>query len=326
MSFDLGWGNAVCVRHAFLKGIELRTVFFSLDDKNLSYTPHDGDAKLIEITRRVIERQVGPTYKHIFLTNGASGGATIAMRAYAQRGYKTCITRTAPYFSIYPGMIDAAGLKHITGVPEENCVRPILLIDSPSNPHGEVVEDLATTIPVIWDAVYHSRVYGAGNFKAMHSDVIVGSYSKLLGFNGIRTGWIATNDDVLALRIKNLVESEYCGLSSASNVVLLQVLKNYRSKNFWENFEHRARLYLDCNREEWSRLEKFFGQKPVGEVGMFYYAPMDSACKRLMEKSGVVWTPGSRLGHEDSYGRISLGQDCELTLKAVKEILKNDRR
>src|SRR5579864_8071227 len=111
--FDLAWGNAVVVRSAFLKGLPNKTVFFGLNDENLSYTPHNGDPRLIEITRKVIERQVGSAYRHILLTNGATGAVTITLRAYAQKLYRVVITRQPPFFPIYPSMIEAAGMRQI---------------------------------------------------------------------------------------------------------------------------------------------------------------------------------------------------------------------
>lgn len=324
MKYNLGWGNAVCVRHAFLGELPNKTVFFPLNDTNLSYTPHEGDPQLIEITRKVIERQVGPTYKHIFLTNGAAGGVTLALRAYAKMGYREAITRKPPYFPIYPAMIDSAGLKHLTDLNAQVDL-PVILLDSPSNPIGEVIENASISSPIIHDAVYHSKVYTYGNYKPLFCDVIVGSYSKLLGLNGIRTGWVATNDDLVAHRLHDLVTAEYCGLSSASNVVLLNVLKMYRSKTFWENFETRARTNLDYNREEIAKLEKYFQGAAVPRNGMFYYAPMDSACKKLMEKSEMIWTSGSSLGATDDFGRFNVGQDCKLIRDAVKTILRNDK-
>jgi len=324
--YNLGWGNAVAVRSAFLKQLDCKIIFFPLNDENLNYTAHDGDPKLIEITRRVIERQVGPTYNHIFLTNGAAGAVTLALRAYAKQGFETAITRQPPYFPIYPAMIESAGLIHVKdGDPLGNWTGSVILIDSPTNPAGYVFENADSLCPIIWDAVYHSKVYTYGNYKPLHCDVITGSYSKLLGLNGIRTGWIATNDDMLAVRIKSLVTAEYCGLSSASNRVLLDVLKWYKSKTFWENFEYQARLNLDDNRGEWIKLEKYFGDIATPRNGMFYYAPIDRQCRKLLEKSKIIWTPGSSLGTNDDFGRFNLGQDCKLIKQAVKEILKNDK-
>lgn len=325
--FNLGWGNAVAVRHAFLSCVFSKAVFFNLNDANLSYTDHDGNPTLIDITRKVIERQLGTSYRHILLTNGATGGVTIALRAYAQQGYEEAVTRLPPFFPIYPAMIKSAGLKHRYIVGYKSCSKPVVLIDSPSNPGGHVMgENVALRFPIIHDAVYYSKVYLSGPFHyPITSNVVIGSYSKLLGLNGLRTGWIATNDDMLYIRLKELVEAEYCGLSSASDAVLLAVLKDHRSKTFWDNFETRAKKNLDDNREQWTKVQKFFGNEEVSPNGMFYYAPIDEACKGLLNRSGIVWTSGSSLGTDDDSGRFNLGQDCKLVRDAVKTILKNDR-
>jgi aspartate/methionine/tyrosine aminotransferase len=329
-TYNLGWGNSVAVRSAFLEhALTQGPIVFGLKElESMDYPPHEGDAALIEVTRRTIERQVGPTFNHIILTNGAAGGCTLALRAYKKKGYNTAFTRSSPYFPIYPAMIESAGLKHVTEGDDRNeGDRPVALLDSPTNPHGTIVSDGGgLNIPTIWDAVYHSRVYTSGNYKPITCEAIVGSYSKLLGLNGLRTGWIATNDPLLYERLKSLVTAEYCGLSSASTTILLRLLSQYQDNNWWAGFEHLARRNLNDNRSEWSKVEKFFGGMSTSPNGMFYYSYMDKACKKLMAKSNIIWTVGSACGHNDDFGRFNLGQDVNMIRDAVKDILKNDTR
>lgn len=321
---DLGWGNSVCVRDAFLETYNGRTVVFDPDDLDeFNYPKHEGDPEVIEITRQVIKRQIGKEYKHVILTNGATGGVVIALRAYAQQGNTQCRTRNAPFYTRYPEMIKTSGLKH----KQEDHVHvfdpeTVILLDLPSNPLG-LMSPLAAsaTIPIIIDGVYYNNVYTPGNIVPLPHNVMVGSYSKLLGLNGIRLGWIATDDDFLYERIRMLVTSEYCGLSMASTILLKNILKQFR----WDLFENSARASLNINRAEWAKLEKYFGDTPVIERGMFYYAPMDEQCKKLMEKSGITWMSGKALGTFDDHGRINLGQDCELIREAVRSVLKNDK-
>lgn len=326
-TYNLGWGNSVAVRSAFLDTVTVRPITFGLKElEGMDYPPHEGDLALIDVTRRVIERQVGLSYHHILLTNGAAGGCTLALRAYHQKGYDSAFTRSSPYFPIYPAMIESAGLKHVTeGDDRLQGDRPVALIDSPTNPHGLIVSG-SISMPTIWDAVYHSRVYTSGIYKPMDCEVLVGSYSKLLGLNGLRTGWVATNDPLLYERLKSLVTAEYCGLSSASTSILLTLLSQFKNDDWWESFEGQARDNLDYNRGEWSKIEKFFGGMSTSPNGMFYYSYMDKACKKLMTKSNVVWTTGSSCGHNDDFGRFNLGQDNRLVRDAVREILKNDVR
>lgn len=324
MKIDLTWGDSVAIRENFLKNVqgfgEYNPVLFGHDLANLNYPPFEGDPILIEHTRQVIKRQVNREYKHVILTNGAAGACAITLRAYQLQGKAIALTYEPPYFSLYPSIIKAAGLTHQTEVNGIDHLRAVHLVDSPSNPDGVIRDGDSDLLPVIWDAVYGNRICARFNRTIPH-DVLVGSYSKLTGLNGIRIGWIATNDTLLFERIKELVTAEYCGLSVPSILILNQVLPGYD----WESFEKGSLASLDQNRTEWQKLEKFFNYKPVADNGMFYYAAMDKHCQDLFNKAGVMWRPGSRMGTTDDFGRFNIGQSCDLIRQAVALVLKEDR-
>lgn len=323
--YDLRWGESVAIRQSLVETLPGSPVIFDMDKlKSMGYPPHNGNDTLIEMTRKVIKRQVGLDYKHILLTNGATGGITISLRLFKQLGYQNALVSPAPYFPLYPDMIKASGLEKIEKDVYSHDPSSVLLIDSPSNPVGRVISATfdSLSMPIVFDAVYHNNVYTNGKIKAFNHDIIVGSYSKLLGLNGIRMGWIATNDSSFYKKLIDLVTAEYAGLSDPSSTILLDILKNFN----WDGFEFRARNRLDLNREEWSKLEKFFPGNFVQPLGMFFYGKMDRACKRLMDRSNVVWMPGSSCGTDDTFGRFNLGQDCRVIKNSVKEILKNDKR
>lgn len=320
VKFDLGVGNSVAVRKAFLDNCFNDTIKFNYEKLvQFDYPVHSGDPLLVKTTRAVIKRQIGLEYKHIFITNGATGGCVIAMRAYQQRGFEWCMTRTAPWYGRYPSMIKAAGLYEIDETFSNDCVA---LIDLPSNPLNRMDNIARPKSPVIMDGVYLNRVCMEPiSIKTIPHDVYVASYSKLLGINGIRLGWIATNDDLIAERIKDLVTSEYCGISTASQEILNQMLPYLN----WDQFEASARHKMGLNREQFSKLEKYFGNTPVQGMGMFYYAPTDKKCTALLNKAGIAWSQGSGMGTTDEFGRFNLGQDNQLTEQAVKAILKADK-
>jgi aspartate/methionine/tyrosine aminotransferase len=324
MKIDLTWGESVCVRDAFTETLSGAPVVFGLSQLDqMGYPKHEGNAELVELTRKVIKRQTGRSYHYVLLTNGAAGGVTVAMRAYQQLGSNVLFTRTPPYFTLYPAMIRAAGFTdhRMEADNRKPSDSPVALIDSPTNPEGLLIGPSRIWLhPIIWDAVYHNNVYSP-NATPINHDVMVGSYSKLLGLNGIRVGWIATDDTALHDKMASLVTAEYCGLSHASTYLLLELLNKFH----WNEFEKNARYRLNYNREEWAKLEKYFEGHPVGPVGMFYYARMDKPCKKLMEKAGVLWMPGTSLGADDDHGRFNLGQDNKLIRTAVKAILKADK-
>ena len=322
--FNLGWGNSVAVREAFLNTYGGNMIVFSHDKlMSFDYPTHEGDPELVEIIKKVVERQTGRSYKHLFIVNGATGGCVIAMRAYAQMGYEFCMTRRAPFYVRYPRMIEAAGLKQVQENPRYPIGKTVAMLDLPSNPLGMTGELLTSgKVPTMIDGVYYSNVYMPFRPLSLpEHDIMIGSYSKLLGINGIRMGWLATNDDSIAPRLAELVASEYCGLSSASTEIIKTTLHGFN----WDQFESSARFKLDNNREEFSKLEKFLGNMPVPSVGMFYYGPMDKKAQEIFAKAGISWTPGSSLGTNDDFARFNVGQSNELIRQAVKAVLKEDK-
>lgn len=330
MSWDLCWGDSVAVRQAFLEQTKRVPIQFGLKElAQMDYTPFIGDAKLIEETAKVIMRQTGQKYDHIFLTNGASGGCTIALRSYAQAGHVNMITNPPPYFPLYPAMAQAAGLKHITEESKmERGWKHVVLLDTPANPSGKNVFAPSWTfnIPVIWDAVYYSLAYCGVISPAPTHEVMVGSFSKLTGLNGLRLGWIATNHPFVAERITKLIAAEYCGLSKPSVMILQSLLTEFNNDpDLWAEFEKAAKFKLDNNRSEWAKLEKYLGGQEVSPNGMFHYAPIDESAKRLFEKAGVLYQVGSRCGTDDGFARFNIGQDPQVILGAVKSILQNDK-
>jgi aspartate/methionine/tyrosine aminotransferase len=320
--FDLGFGNAVAVRQAYLQTVSNELIVFTNDKLlDFDYPPYEGDPDLLEITRQVIKRQTGDDYKYIILTNGATGGVVLSLRSYAQQGYDSCWTRRAPWYMRYPSMIKAAGMYHSD---EDNKYpaysKHVKLLDFPSNPMGSV-SDMARwrKDDLILDGVYHGRVYSRVIVPLPHHNILVGSYSKLLGLNGIRIGWVATNDEKRYEKLVALATAEYCGLSSASTEILKTQLANFD----WQSFETTAQNMLDDNREQISRIERYFGAK-VPEVGMFFYGQVEPKCKELLEKASIKYTSGLSLGTSEYFGRLSMGQDRDLTKQAVNAFIKAD--
>jgi aspartate/methionine/tyrosine aminotransferase len=324
MKLDLGFGNSVCVRKAFLETYHGNMIIFTRDRlSTFDYPAYGGDQELIEITKQVIKRQTGIEKKYVFLTNGATGAVTIGLRALKQRGAIYCHTRNAPWYLRYPSMIKAADLMHVDENRHIDPKESVILLDIPSNPLG-IIHGISKSMlsPMLLDGVYLNKIYTSGCFIPIPAhDILAGSYSKLLGINGIRVGWIATNDDLLSERIRELLMGEYCGLGIASQEIIKNALYDFD----WESFEKLAKGFLDDNRGQWSKLEKFFHSWPVRDEGMFHYSKIDAKCNKLLQKAGINWTTGSSLGTDDSYGRFNLGQDVDVIRKAVNAILKADK-
>jgi aspartate/methionine/tyrosine aminotransferase len=323
---DLAFGNSVAVREAFLQTYDGYLFQFSntaLGDFN--YPDEHGDSELISLTKNVIKEQTGQSCKHVFLTNGATGGANTALRVYKKRGLKFVLTRSAPRYMYYPDMILNSGLAHVeeqyfNTAPMRMHSQTVALLDYPSNPLHLMTQFKNTGIPTIVDGVYLNSIYTNIIGAVPRHDIMVGSYSKLTGINGLRVGWIATNDDRLALEIGHAVGTEYCGLSRSATDIIKELITNFN----WDRFRLKARLSLDYNREMWSKLEKFFNGNAVGENGMFHYTELDRKAKELFFNANIAWKPGSDLGTDDCFARFNLGASNETIKKAVKAVLRED--
>lgn len=322
-TFDLGFGNSVCVRKAFLETTTAGMVVFTHPKlQEFNYPPYEGDQDLIQSTKSIIKRQTGHDYKYILMTVGASGAISNILTYYKNQGIDKCLTRTAPYYLRYPSMISASGLTHST-VAHKYTQNAIALVDIPSNPLNltHMIELFgSTTIPTIVDGVYYNKIYHNKPIQMPVHELLVGSYSKLTGINGVRVGWIATNNTKLYLELKDQVMSSYCGMSVAESYLLNELIYGLD----WNTFETKARCYLDYNREELAKLERFTSD-PVSDVGMFWFTKMDSKFQSMLTDAGVVWTKGDTMDVDSSFGRLNVGADCAIIKEAVSTILKKDR-
>jgi aspartate/methionine/tyrosine aminotransferase len=320
MIFNLGFGNSVAVRKAFLDNFSQGMIVFTHDKlMNFNYTEYEGDEELLKYTKSIVKRQTGHDYEYFVLTVGATGAINLALSVYKDNGEDFCLTRKPPYYLRYPNMIEAAGMEHLTEddkIPTET----VSLIDIPSNPLNLITDSKHIAMTAIIDGVYLNRVYTRKQTQLPYHDLMIGSYSKLTGLNGMRVGWIGTNNLNTYLLLKDQAMSVYCGMSAAESHMLNNMFYNFD----WEHFETKARCYLDYNREELQKLERFT-EGSVQEDGMFWYCPMDSKFQDILTKSNVIWTKGSLTGTSDDFGRLNVGADCNTVREAVSTILKMDR-
>ena len=322
---DFAWGETYCVREA-LKHHYKRKSLGTINIDKMGYVPDDGNPILIKLTKDFLRETTGIDYKHVVITNGTTGAINVVLRVLNRlEGKKTCFTHKY-HFPYYPSIITKNGYKHEFGLykqHEKQLAKPnsVGLVDSPSNPEGDLLLYSDHHNNVIWDSVYHNPVFI--NSIAVKPDhrVNCGSYSKVFGLTGARIGWIATNNDAdyIAFRDENLYET--CTISFAGQDFLIDVLNN----TDLENFMRSARYRINNNREMFDRISYLFDGQPVPENGMFYCAWATRYTVELLKKLNIKCVKLDSAG-EDQFLRFNMAQTNEITTKAIRYLLKEDKR
>lgn len=314
--YDLSWGNPYFLLD-ILKHMRANSFVHSIDDMN--YGPYDGNSKLIEQTHDVIATISGQKYKHIIITNGASGALNLILRRFKAKGGQKVFTTEYGYPS-YDSFIDRAGLERIRklddypfhlGSGDHLYMR---LIDSPENPKGTQFT-IGNPQTDVWDAAYNNQIYTKNTRIIPGHRLFVGSYSKLLGVAGCRIGFIATNDSLAYEDLKLECKAEYTGVSKPSQDMITQILNSLALEDFME-LGNRDLCY---NKEEMTKIEYLFDGQKVNEVGMFYCVKADPKAVQLLDRVGI----GYVVLDKDTI-RLSMGQHLKTNKEAIRAILKGD--
>ena len=161
------------------------------------------------------------TKDSIIITNGASEGIDLTLRALYKPGAKVLLPK--PYYYSYPYNVQFAGMEPIFydlvkgKIDIDNFKKQIngcraVVINSPGNPTGtiqnldvlEKVETLANDLGVyiISDEVYKDLIYVRENYLLKEKYVItLNSFSKTYAMCGFRIGYIYARDSELKEKI-----------------------------------------------------------------------------------------------------------------------------
>lgn len=323
------WGDTHGIREAMIKTAPW-LVFLPQPISSFGYPNHEGQENLLKLIEKLCKNLTGNKYKYILITQGC----THALNAYAwaekdedlKPGDQDLATNNL-YFPFYPGIAKNQGLRHAPGQVGK-LYKAIQIIDSPSNPLGEITYgDLGRSI---WDAAYYTPTYGAitANLIGRKQTSIpahvamAGSLSKLTGINGIRIGWLATNEKNLYQKAANWISHDVCGVSWPSQWLAEQLLTKIDLEKFWKI----SKAVIDNNKNEIEKLSLIFGNQEIPKMGMFALFEVDKKLKKLLEKASVATMPGFLCGDKRDSVRINLAHTNEATKEMVKSVLKADKK
>lgn len=324
---DFSWGDTRGIRQVMMKHFYGTGMNDSVPLHAFGYPPHEGDAKLIHYTKGLIKDLTGRDYEYVLITNGATHGLNAYIYAAADVKTEILLTRKL-YFSFYPGIATTHGLIHKTADHILPNNKQLGIIDSPSNPEGIVTFGGAKERRV-WDAAYYTPTYcGEGDrnnlkcypgFPEHHA--MVGSFNKLTGINGLRTGWLATNDFELYRRAYNYITHDLCGVSALSQYITLMIIKYVDLPRFYAD----SKDLLDANRGELSRLDHLFGGQIIPSRGMFALFEVDAKLKDLLERASVKVMEGHNFGDDRDSVRFNLANGIDATKAMVDAVIKEDK-
>jgi len=328
---DFAWGDTRGIRQIFKRHTTFE-VNMPQDLSKFGYPPHEGSAVLIEEIRKLVLDLTGHEYKHILITNGATHALNAYVSAKKSSDIKSLVTRNL-YFSFYPKIAENHGLEHTFRSPEFDGIvysTELGIVDSPSNPQGILTGDKGREHNIVWDAAYHTPTYCGiwkdnklvcPNIRPRH-EAMVGSLNKLTGVNGLRIGWLATDNYNLYRAAFFYVEADLCGVSAPSQDYAVNILKTMDLQAFYVE----SKALLDNNRTELDRLSYLFGGQPIFPYGMFALFEVDSGIRSLFRKAGVHVMDGKSVGdvERDSI-RINLANSNNDTKRMVDDVIKADK-
>jgi aspartate/methionine/tyrosine aminotransferase len=321
--YDFSWGDTRGIREVMMKHAAFLQVS-NMPWETFGYPPHDGTPQLKSEISSLIGNLTKHNYKYVLIT----GGATHALNAFvaAMRSSTTRFMYTNKlYFSRYPGIAANLGLQHVRTDKINPRTGDVGLIDSPSNPLGRLTAE-GNNENVVWDAAYYSPTYCGLDTPLRCYPIIpkhvamAGSLSKLTGINGLRIGWLATDDVSIYEKALSYITSNLCGVSQPSQYAAHQILTKVDMQSFFKT----SKALIDNNKTEMSRLDYLFGYQEMPRHGMFNLWETDDKLKNLLEKASVLVMPGSQCGDTRESVRFNLANPNAMTRDMINAVLKAD--
>ena len=323
---DTSVGEAHLVKDTLIEVFDLKDEFKIgyMSPKDLSYPSPNGYLPLV---KHLEEQFQAP----VIITNGAKQGLGAIFYSLKKLGWNNCREKL-PYWALIPPLAHMHGIDmiHSEGVDHDQI--PLLLI-SPNNPNGhcETAKELISlsqeykknNIPLIHDAVYYSHIY----LPYEHSlppvgDVQIFSFSKYLGFSGLRLGFVVCHNPILYKLILEYMEAMTVGVSVASQSWLFDLLDR-RLKAYptlTSKFEALCYSRLKDNKKICLNISPEVLEIPKDieqSNGMFGF--FKKGDKFDPEKAKLNFIDGKHFGN-DAYVRMNLAFNKEIMSQIVERL------
>ncbi len=306
----------------------------ALDDQILGYTEALGLPALRERIAKHYKQDYGVTIdpEHVVITTGSSAGFVLAFLATLDAGDKVAVPQ--PGYPCYREILKSLDVEpHFLSLGFENNWQPeiahieqaihkhkikALLLASPSNPTGVVMEDAlireiaqltkANNVWFIMDEIYHGLVYDQQEMTLAgfnEATIVLNSFSKYYSMTGWRIGWMVVPPHVVRT-IEKLSQNLFISPPCLSQIAAIAA---FEAKDELEDIK----ACYQTNRE--------ILQNGLMEVGIKRMAPADGAfyiyadmsdftddslafSQSLLETHGIAACPG--LDFDEANGRFMM--------------------
>lgn len=271
--------------------------------------------------------------ENILVTHGTIGANSLVHQTLISRGEKViCVVPTYQQHYSIPESIGAD--VHLLRLRPENYFLPdldelralatpdtrLIAINNPNNPTGslmdramlESIAEVASDADawLLCDEVYRGTDQeGHGTTESIadlyQKGISTAGMSKAFSLAGLRVGWLAGPEDVIE---QVMIHRDY-------NTISVGMIDDHFAAMALENHEAILGRSKRITRENLGILAKWIDDEPLiswvrprsGTTALLKYAldiPSRDFCIRLLEETGVMFTPGSAL---DMEGHVRIG-------------------
>lgn len=326
----------------------IEAAFRAAEDGFTSYTPAEGLLELREALSHYYHEQYGVNVSpdRFIVTVGSSPALWMIFSAILELGDRVLLAD--PHYACYPHDVRYVGGEPVTlPVVAEDGFRldpqqvraafgkgeRVLLINSPANPTGAVIEpsdlEALAKLPVphiISDEIYHRITYGvkAHSILEYRSDAfVVSGFSKLYAMTGWRLAWIICPSDYVE-PLRRVHQNLFLCASSFVQKAGVAALTGPQDEveRMVETYAQRREYIVGALRELGFKIS-------VEPQGAFYVladarhldANSERLSHRLLQEAGVAVTPGIDFGQNgEGFLRFSYATGLERMKGGVRRM------
>ena len=261
---------------------------------------------------------IAPDWNKIAITPGSSLGFAVSFLAAFDAGdhiaiatpgypaYRNLMVALGLVPELIPARADQAWLPDLKALEKSGTLPDGILLASPANPTGVVIDDdnladicawcARKSVRLVMDEIYHGLTYGVRGTTALKFDqnaIIINSFSKYFCMTGWRLGWVILPDDLVD-NAEKIAQNLFISAPTPNQHGALAAFDCYAE------FDAHLPRYQDNRDRLLAGLPaEFLGQHAPADGAFYLYADIgaisDNAgdfARRMLHEAGVAVTPG----------------------------------